>query len=294
MINETKTNLRMTKEIFHEMRKWNPDQRSYHRLAKLAKADKYRGMCDAAQSDLVREIEQFEHNQQTANKWISCRRIAAWRVGKGDPVADVDLAPAYRELKDILCHAKAHQIPERVMIMSYQIGGPTEIEFARQAGEPWAGGPWYPSHKDCAKYIAGTDHTAGNDLARITEKDGFLIGGVWVRRDLVREICDGQGWQAPPWLPSGDAGIAAAVVGKEGGQPSSMDAIEAELDRWIAGRREVIMAALQRWTPAETGKSKARISRALSGWCKQSGGDTKANTIEKVLRDRIGAALDLI
>jgi hypothetical protein len=98
---------------------------------------------------------------------------------------------------------------------------------------------------------------------------------------------------AQSWLAKQAAApIAPKVVGPKGGPPSSMSAIEAELDRWIAGRTGLILERMQRWAPmgGDT-RTKGRLALALSNF---DGGRTTSNTIQKTLSKKLGDALALI
>jgi hypothetical protein len=83
-------------------------------------------------------------------------------------------------------------------------------------------------------------------------------------------------------------------IGPRGGRPSSMDDIEAELDRWIDNGTKELKRELEHWTPRETRRSKGRIARALAAWCKTAGGDTSDATIKKALSPKLDDALNLL
>jgi hypothetical protein len=91
------------------------------------------------------------------------------------------------------------------------------------------------------------------------------------------------------------AGDAVPKVGPRGGRPSSMAAIEAELDRWIAGGSKLILERMRHWAPEKPDtRSKGRLARALSNWCEKNGGSTTQNRIEQALSEKLNKAFELI
>jgi hypothetical protein len=93
----------------------------------------------------------------------------------------------------------------------------------------------------------------------------------------------------PPETP------AIAVVGSRGGPPSAMPAIEAELDRWIAGGTPLVLSRMQHWAPmTRDTRTKDRLALALSNWSEKAGGDTAKSTIQKVLSKKLDQALERI
>jgi hypothetical protein len=83
--------------------------------------------------------------------------------------------------------------------------------------------------------------------------------------------------------------IAALKVGPDGGRPSLMSAIEAELDQWIAGGIQVVLERMQRHAPMKGDtRTKRRLALALSNW---DAGRTASNTIQKTLSKKLDKAL---
>jgi hypothetical protein len=93
-------------------------------------------------------------------------------------------------------------------------------------------------------------------------------------------------------------GRAAPKVGRKGGRPTSMDAIEAELGEWINGEKSRLLRELDHWAPSsrKDDYSKTRIGRALAAWCANNGGDITWQTIanEEKLREKLATALNLL
>ena len=115
-----------------------------------------------------------------------------------------------------------------------------------------------------------------------------------MNRDRLRPVFFGDGafraWLTKQGMPAANA--APKVVGPEGGRPSSMAAIETELDRWIAGETRLILEQMQHLAPrgGDT-RTKGRLALALSNW---DGGRTASGTIQKTLSKKLDDALALI
>jgi hypothetical protein len=128
-----------------------------------------------------------------------------------------------------------------------------------------------------------------------------IVDGHGRARPIFFETSHFQDWLAKQGMA---AAIAPLKVGPDGGRPSPMHVIEAELGQWIEGG--LIRAQIQRWTPkGETvGFGKAGLSRALAGWAaKAKDIDIKAGSIEtatygrkknKSLSEKFATALRLI
>jgi hypothetical protein len=93
-------------------------------------------------------------------------------------------------------------------------------------------------------------------------------------------------------FPMETPAIAAPKVGPDGGRPSSMYAIEVELDRWIAGGIKLVLERMQRYAPrgGDT-RTKGRLALALSNW---DDGRTASITIQKTLSKKLDKAIALI
>jgi hypothetical protein len=162
---------------------------------------------ESAVAKLKAAIEKFEHGQIAANEWISFRRIAEWRAGKGElPEAD-KLAAAYVELRGKLRDGEFHKGDDLgLMILLAENGdGPSDR--------------WYPTLEECRQFIDAEtfkkygDFRVATYLACIVDETR-LVGGAWLRRDLAAELFRFQGWSLPAWLAQN-----ASTTQKRGPKP---------------------------------------------------------------------------
>jgi len=160
------------------------------------------------------------------------------------------------------------------------------------------------------KFIAAK---AAGELRPMIRKRGsnqVLSPNIWDKDDVIPLLLglDGiidrdRGYRVRPvffeaghaqsWLAKQAAAPAAPkVVGPDGGRPSSMTAIETELDRWIAGGIKLIPERMQYYAPARGDlRTKGRLALALSNF---DGRRTASKTIQKTLSKKLDKALELI
>jgi hypothetical protein len=144
-----------------------------------------------------------------------------------------------------------------------------------------------PTEFDSPLWFDDEQGTIGTDLAALAARAGEE-NRLWHDVRVERESL--MGWVQE--LDMAPKNAAPKVVGPDGGRPSSMVVIEAELDRWIAGGIKLILERMQYYAPARGDlRTKGRLALALSNW---DDGRTASRTIQKALSKKLDKALALI